>query len=160
MLAFETLLMILVFYKAAVMWKENAGLAGFSLIKVLVRDQAVYFVTCGFLFFRARRQWNWLLRCIRIVVISLIQILINNLRLGIALNCILGLIGNPAFLPLLGSRLLVHMKEASKHQDESYEPRVISHGIIFADRVTEDGSRVLTIIVDGGAGSEGTWTCT
>lgn len=58
MLAFETLLMILVFYKAAVMWKENAGLAGFSLIKVLVRDQAVYFVACGFLFFRARRQWN------------------------------------------------------------------------------------------------------
>lgn len=31
-------------YKAAKLWREHAGLKGLELIKVLVRDQALYFL--------------------------------------------------------------------------------------------------------------------
>ena len=37
--------MILAVYKAAIIWKENMGIAGLDLVKILMRDQAVYFLT-------------------------------------------------------------------------------------------------------------------
>ena len=43
-MTYATFLMILALYKAAIIWKENAGLKGINLAKVLVRDQAVYFI--------------------------------------------------------------------------------------------------------------------
>ena len=43
-MAYATFLMILALYKAAIIWKETAGLKGINLAKVLVRDQAVYFI--------------------------------------------------------------------------------------------------------------------
>ena len=41
---YGALLLVLALYKAAVIWKENSGLHNFELVKVLVRDQAVYFL--------------------------------------------------------------------------------------------------------------------
>ena len=38
------ILMVLVLYKSAEYWKMSAGFKGFKLVKVLVRDQAMYFV--------------------------------------------------------------------------------------------------------------------
>ena len=38
--------MTLALYKAAVIWKENLGLSNIGLVKVLVQDQAVYFLAC------------------------------------------------------------------------------------------------------------------
>lgn len=37
---YNTLLLVLALYKAAVMWKENSGFGGMVLVKVLIRDQA------------------------------------------------------------------------------------------------------------------------
>lgn len=36
--------MILVLYKAAVIWKENHGLNNLKLVQVLMRDQVIYFL--------------------------------------------------------------------------------------------------------------------
>ena len=43
-MAYEGILMVLALYKAAEYWKMSAGLKGFTLVKVLIRDQALYFV--------------------------------------------------------------------------------------------------------------------
>lgn len=43
MLIYGGVLMTLAMYKAAIMWKETAGLKGLGLVKVLIRDQAFYF---------------------------------------------------------------------------------------------------------------------
>lgn len=33
-------------YKAAAIWRENSGLNNFQLVRVLLRDQAIYFLAC------------------------------------------------------------------------------------------------------------------
>lgn len=43
---FESLLMILALYKSFVIWREHSGIGTSILIKILVRDQAVYFLAC------------------------------------------------------------------------------------------------------------------
>ena len=43
-MGYATFLMILALRKAAIIWKETAGLKGINLAKVLIRDQAVYFI--------------------------------------------------------------------------------------------------------------------
>ena len=40
------LLMLLALYKAAALWKAQPGMNTLRLIKVLVRDQVVYFLAC------------------------------------------------------------------------------------------------------------------
>ena len=39
-----TILMVLALYKAAEYWKISAGFKGFTLVKILIRDQAIYFM--------------------------------------------------------------------------------------------------------------------
>lgn len=41
---YGTMLMCLALYKAAEYWRMSDNLKGFSLIKVLIVDQAIYFV--------------------------------------------------------------------------------------------------------------------
>ena len=38
--------MVLALFKATTIWKENSGMSKLRLVKVLVRDQAVYFSMC------------------------------------------------------------------------------------------------------------------
>lgn len=40
---YELAIMVFALRKAAIIWKENAGLEGLDLVKMLIRDQAVYF---------------------------------------------------------------------------------------------------------------------
>ena len=40
----ELVFMIFAVRKAAIMWKETTGLTGAKLMKVLIRDQMVYFI--------------------------------------------------------------------------------------------------------------------
>ena len=42
-MAHGVILIILALYKAAEYWKVSAGFKGFTLVKVLIQDQAVYF---------------------------------------------------------------------------------------------------------------------
>ncbi|KAH8109851.1 hypothetical protein DFH11DRAFT_1547939 [Phellopilus nigrolimitatus] len=57
---FAIILMVLALYKAAEHWRETAGFSQFTLVKVLIQDQAVYFImahhesTCGL----TRTRWR------------------------------------------------------------------------------------------------------
>lgn len=44
MMIYGSILLVLAFYEAAAMWKESSGLVGLNLLKVLIRDQAIYFL--------------------------------------------------------------------------------------------------------------------
>ena len=44
-MVFGVLLMILAIYKAAEYWNMSSGFEGFELVKVLISDQIVYFVS-------------------------------------------------------------------------------------------------------------------
>ena len=43
-MAYGTILMVLAIYKAAGYWKFSVGFKGFALVKILIRDQALYFM--------------------------------------------------------------------------------------------------------------------
>ena len=43
-MVFGTVLMVLAVHKAAEYWKMSAGFKGFTLVKVLLRDQVLYFM--------------------------------------------------------------------------------------------------------------------
>ncbi|KAH8109705.1 hypothetical protein DFH11DRAFT_1861075 [Phellopilus nigrolimitatus] len=89
------ILMILALYKAAEHWRETAGFSQFTLVKVLIQDQAIYFIMVIF--------------CSVMEIVS-DQIFIPNILLAMFLNAL----GSPSLLCVLGSHLLVHLKEAGE----------------------------------------------
>ncbi|KAL5524826.1 hypothetical protein ACEPAF_9972 [Sanghuangporus sanghuang] len=94
-MAYGTILMILALYKAAEYWKMSAGFKGFVLVKVLIRDQALYFM----------------------LVIASCMLNILEFRLIISsafVSNVLSSLGHPALLTTLGSRMLFNLKEAGE----------------------------------------------
>ncbi|KAH8108383.1 hypothetical protein DFH11DRAFT_1516989 [Phellopilus nigrolimitatus] len=94
-MTYESILMALALYKAAEIWRISAGFHGFSLVRVLVQDQALYFImiiACG------------AAKIISFQPISSTFIVAN----------LLNTIGSASFFCVLGSRLLVHLKEAGE----------------------------------------------
>ncbi|KAL5501239.1 hypothetical protein ACEPAH_9626 [Sanghuangporus vaninii] len=96
-MSFGLILMGLILYKAAEYWKISTGFKGFELIKVLIRDQVVYFSA--------------------LIVFCALNIAYNKLEdLGTSdlEQLILQEAGMPAYLSILGSRMLFNLKEAGK----------------------------------------------
>ncbi|KAH8106563.1 hypothetical protein DFH11DRAFT_1233451 [Phellopilus nigrolimitatus] len=91
---YEIILMVLALYKAAEYWRETGGFSQFALVKVLIQDQAIYFrvIFCS------------------VTEIMAIQLLISSTVVADLLD----VLGSPSLLCLLGSRLLVHLKEAGE----------------------------------------------
>ncbi|KAH8105641.1 hypothetical protein DFH11DRAFT_1691975 [Phellopilus nigrolimitatus] len=101
-MAYTTILMALALYKAAQFWKESAGFSQFDIVKVVMQDQAIYFS-----------------------IITAEQVGGTNVILGNTLS----IMGSPSFLCVLGSRLLVHLKEAGErgvNEGTSYRMRTVS----------------------------------
>ncbi|KAH8109814.1 hypothetical protein DFH11DRAFT_1809663, partial [Phellopilus nigrolimitatus] len=92
---YALILMCLALYKAAEHWRETAGFSQFTLVKVLIQDQAIYFIMVIF---------------VSIMEIVSDQLYIPNALLSAILNCM----GSPSLLCVLGSHLLVHLKEAGE----------------------------------------------
>ncbi|KAL5512646.1 hypothetical protein ACEPAG_2912 [Sanghuangporus baumii] len=89
------ILMILALHKAAKYWRISAGFKGLSLVKVLIRDQVVYFM--------------FLIMCCLFAILEF-RLEISSNFLSNVLNCL----GNPSFLTILGSRMLFNLKEAGE----------------------------------------------
>ncbi|KAH8112217.1 hypothetical protein DFH11DRAFT_1511949, partial [Phellopilus nigrolimitatus] len=107
---YAVILMVLALYKAAEHWRETAGFNQFTLVKVLVQDQAIYFIMVIF--------------CSVMHIVSN-QLIIPNVLLAELLNAL----GSPSFLCILGSHLLVHLKEAGErgaNGGTSYRMRTMS----------------------------------
>ncbi|KAH8104861.1 hypothetical protein DFH11DRAFT_1760243 [Phellopilus nigrolimitatus] len=92
---YGTILMVLALYKAAKNWRETAGFSQFTLVKVLIQDQAIYFIM--------------------VIFVSVMEIMANQLFItNVLLSDLLGILGSPSLLCVLGSHLLVHLKEAGE----------------------------------------------
>ncbi|KAL5524861.1 hypothetical protein ACEPAF_10007 [Sanghuangporus sanghuang] len=94
-IAYGAILMILALCKAAEYWKLSAGFKGFVLVKVLIRDQILYFMLT--------------------IICCIFAIL--NFRVAVSnafLSDMLMILRNPAFLTILGSRMLFNLKEAGE----------------------------------------------
>ncbi|KAH8109349.1 hypothetical protein DFH11DRAFT_944844 [Phellopilus nigrolimitatus] len=94
---YAIILMVLAIYKAAQHWRESVGFSQSNLLTVLIQDQAIYFtlvITCSVM---------------RIVAE---QFYITN----ILLSYLMSALGNPSLLCVLGSHLLVHLKEAGERR--------------------------------------------
>ncbi|KAH8109829.1 hypothetical protein DFH11DRAFT_1515146 [Phellopilus nigrolimitatus] len=92
---YAIILMVLALYKAAEHWRETAGFSQSTLVKVLIQDQAIYFIMVIF--------------C-SVMEIMTIQLEITNILVANFLS----ILGNPSLLCVLGSHLLVHLKEAGE----------------------------------------------
>ncbi|KAH8112195.1 hypothetical protein DFH11DRAFT_1745102 [Phellopilus nigrolimitatus] len=94
-LLYAIILMVLALYKAAQHWRETGGFSQYTLVRVLIQDQAIYFIMVIF--------------CTVMKIMS-IELIIPNVLLADLLD----VLGNPSLLCVLGSHLLVHLKEAGE----------------------------------------------
>ncbi|EJC99466.1 uncharacterized protein FOMMEDRAFT_160521 [Fomitiporia mediterranea MF3/22] len=105
------ILMLLALYKAAEYWRMSAGLKGFKLVKILIRDQIIYF-----------------LLAVSCCVLNIMEIKLVPTNDNLA--TLIQQAGNPAFLCILGSRLFFNMKEAGKlgvNEGTSYRMKSLSN---------------------------------
>ncbi|KAL5480257.1 hypothetical protein ACEPAI_1527 [Sanghuangporus weigelae] len=116
-IVYGSVLMILALYKAADYWKVSAGFKHFTLVKVLLRDQVLYFALA--------------------ISCSVINIITNRVIFSSpSLGAVLNSLGNPTFLSLLGSRMLFNLKEAGERgQNEGTSYTISSRTISAIDFV-------------------------
>ncbi|PAV20479.1 hypothetical protein PNOK_0310600 [Pyrrhoderma noxium] len=94
------MLLLLALYKGLLYCKEN-GFKGHSLVKVVIKDQLLYYVLvifCGI---------------INILNYEVVVFLPASQR-SFTLAAIVGIIGNPAMLSILGSHLFLNLKEEAE----------------------------------------------
>ncbi|KAH8107333.1 hypothetical protein DFH11DRAFT_1517754 [Phellopilus nigrolimitatus] len=95
-MVYGLILMILALYKAAEYWKESGGFGQLSLVKVLLQDQVIYYFM--------------------VILCSAIDLILaseSNVA-NVLLAGTLALLGSPSLLCVIGSHLLVHLKEAGE----------------------------------------------
>ncbi|KAH8112162.1 hypothetical protein DFH11DRAFT_1511888 [Phellopilus nigrolimitatus] len=109
-MVYGIILMALALYKGAEFWRETSGFSQFTLVKVLVQDQAIYFII--------------------VIFCSVMEIVSDQLEVPNAvLANLLSVLGSPSLLCILGSHLLVHLKEAGERGGNggtSYRMRTMS----------------------------------
>ena len=106
------LLMSLALYKATTLWKAQPGMNTTRLIKVLVRDQVIYFLAYVFLPKKCSAgSVNPVM--LSVILISALEIMEKfNAGSSALFAHILVVLTNPPLLSVLGARLLFNMKEA------------------------------------------------
>ncbi|KAH8109403.1 hypothetical protein DFH11DRAFT_946574 [Phellopilus nigrolimitatus] len=90
---YAIILMVLALIKAAQHWRESAGFSQFTLLMVLVQDQAIYFI---------------------FVIFCSVMGMIADKPFKPNLFYLLTVLVYPKLLCLLGSHLLIHLKEAGE----------------------------------------------
>ncbi|PAV19288.1 hypothetical protein PNOK_0422100 [Pyrrhoderma noxium] len=104
------ILMCLALYRATSYWNASRGFKGMALLKVVIRDQVLYFIL--------------------VMICCAFQIMQNMLYLpNPAIATIINLVGSPTFVCVLGCRMLVHLKEAGEigvNEGTSYRSDQIS----------------------------------
>ncbi|THH06898.1 hypothetical protein EW145_g3761 [Phellinidium pouzarii] len=93
-LVYGFILMVLALYKAVMFWKTEGGFNGLGLVKIAVMDQAVYFFI--------------------VIFCAVVQIIAASTDSSVPLSVAFSVLGTPSILCILGSRLLVHLKEAGE----------------------------------------------
>ncbi|KAH8109389.1 hypothetical protein DFH11DRAFT_1515635 [Phellopilus nigrolimitatus] len=97
LMVYAIILMVLALYKAAQYWRESAGFSQFNLLTVLIQDQAIYFILVIF--------------CSIMGIVSY-QVYTQSPLLANVLSVLV----YPRLLCVLGSHLLIHLKEAGERR--------------------------------------------
>ncbi|KAL5514177.1 hypothetical protein ACEPAG_2265 [Sanghuangporus baumii] len=114
-IAYGLILLGFALYKAAEYWRLSSGFKGLHLIRVLIEDQVMYF---AFVIFCC---------VLRIIFLSIRTV-------NIYVSSVLGAIGSPTLLCVLGGQLLINLKEAGErgaNGGANYTPESMS-GMEFA----------------------------
>ncbi|KAL5512053.1 hypothetical protein ACEPAH_5272 [Sanghuangporus vaninii] len=94
-MVYSTILFSLALYKAVGFWMINRSLESLTLVKVLIQDQIIYFILA--------------------IACNLLNVMEFKLRVSNGLlSALLDTLGSPAFLCILGSRMLFNLKEAAE----------------------------------------------
>ena len=106
--------MILAVRKAAEYWKMSAGFKGFKLVEVVIKDQIIYFILYvqTVLHTPPTRPKISLPSVVACCIVDILQFKIQ--AASIFWTGVLGSIGNPSFLCILGTRMLFNLKEAGE----------------------------------------------
>ena len=110
-LVFAVILMILALHKATLFWRLTAGFRGFRLLTVVIQDQFLYFMLWVTRIY-SRSKLSTSDSAVTCSVINIIGLSVDDE--GIALVYFVNTIGNPSCLCILGSYLLVNLKEAGE----------------------------------------------
>ncbi|EJC98942.1 uncharacterized protein FOMMEDRAFT_161150 [Fomitiporia mediterranea MF3/22] len=97
--AYGFLLMVLATYRTVEYWGTTRGYARFSLVKVIIRDQIIYFA---------------LVIIISVFNVVKLKIATSNFITSVVISCL----GNPSFLCIIGSHILFNLREAC---DQRYD---------------------------------------
>lgn len=109
---YDLTLMFLALWKTAKLWKENIGAVGLDLVKVLVRDQAIYFIVCVSICIQLSFSSRPVLH--RLLFIGIFQAVSNAFNINTDLFLASNILGNPNMLSIPGSRLLLNMRQAGE----------------------------------------------
>ncbi|KAH8107364.1 hypothetical protein DFH11DRAFT_1517683, partial [Phellopilus nigrolimitatus] len=96
---YELLLMSLALYKANDFWKTSEGFEGFTLVNVIIQDQAIYFVVM-----------------MTFSIVNVVVYQIHNAVIATFLNTVVA--GTPS-CSVVGCWLLFHLKEAGERGTNS-----------------------------------------
>ncbi|KAL5514492.1 hypothetical protein ACEPAG_2581 [Sanghuangporus baumii] len=110
-MGYGLLLMCLALYKAAEYWKMSSGFKGFHLVRILIRDQVLYY---GF-----------------IILCSVTRITDSKLSsISLLASILVGAAGSPTLLCILGGQLLINLKQAGErgaNGGTNYTPKSVSN---------------------------------
>ncbi|OCB90508.1 hypothetical protein A7U60_g2242 [Sanghuangporus baumii] len=107
-ITFGLILLILALYKAAEHWRASSGLRGLELVRVVIRDQFLYY---GFVIFCC--------------VLKIVTVAVENPIASVLLVAV----GSPTLLCILGGQLLINLKEAGErgaNGGTNYTPKSVS----------------------------------
>ncbi|KAL5476994.1 hypothetical protein ACEPAI_3180 [Sanghuangporus weigelae] len=126
LMAYGMILLVLALYKAAEFWKLSSGFKGFHLVRILIEDQVIYY---GFVIF-----------CSVCQIVSYVLVEISPLTADV-----LNAAGSPTLLCILGSQMLIDLKEAGErgaNVGTNYTPANSVSEIDFGenDAVNEQGT--------------------
>lgn len=129
-LVYGSILMFLALYQAGRVWNETHGIQGVDLVRVLIQDQAIYFIMfvrlCGTFVVLGLHMTNVIHRVLFCTVANIIA---AASPISPFSSYVLEAAGSPTFLCVVGNHLLIHLKEAveeGRNEGTSYRMKTIS----------------------------------
>ena len=119
--------MALAVYKATIIWKEEEKIKGLNLVKVLTQDQVLYFIVYEACF--VRHLAVLIKHEPRVIFCAVASVMAYTVDLSQDLRNLFNTLGNPSLLCVLGSHLLIHLREAAeegRNEGTSYRSKSLS----------------------------------
>lgn len=142
-IAYGGFLMCLVLYKFIILCKEAGGFHSSGLIKILTRNQVVYFLGYVVGFRYVRRFLHIVCTSRSLIIVGLLHIA-SELLQSVAFSNFVSVAGNPSLLAILNARILFDMKERGNRDvvDSSVRTASTVSEIVFGDDEVASSSAI------------------